>query len=103
MFRLVYENRLSCLRSVCRFLYNSLKIGVASVLKKRRYGSLFESGTLINVPCMMWTAIFLIQVPGFRTFVVETFAAKCCVYSVLDPSFNLRDANTVRLFYSSVF
>ena len=50
MFRLVYENRLSCLRSVCRFLYNSLKIGVASVLKKRRYGSLFELGTLISVP-----------------------------------------------------
>ena len=52
---------------------------------------------------MMWIAISLIQVPGFRTFVVETFAAKCCVYSVLDPSFNLRDANTVGLFQPSVF
>ncbi|KAI5083164.1 hypothetical protein GOP47_0002907 [Adiantum capillus-veneris] len=38
------------------------------------------------------------KVPGFRGFIVETFAAKCCVYSVLEPSFNLRDANTFNLF-----
>jgi exportin-T len=35
------------------------------------------------------------KVPGFRQFVVERFAADCCVYMVLDSSFNLRDANTV--------
>jgi hypothetical protein len=34
------------------------------------------------------------KVPGFRQFVVERFAADCCVYMVLDSSFNLRDANT---------
>eukprot|EP00250_Pteridium_aquilinum_P019445 c24434_g1_i1 orf=571-3564(+) len=38
------------------------------------------------------------KVPGFRGFVVKTFAAKCCVYSVLESSFNLRDANTFNLF-----
>ncbi|KAH6557672.1 hypothetical protein KP509_1Z101100 [Ceratopteris richardii] len=38
------------------------------------------------------------KVPGFRKFIVESFAAKCCVYSVLEPSFNLRDANTFSLF-----
>ncbi|MCO5598109.1 hypothetical protein L7F22_052200 [Adiantum nelumboides] len=38
------------------------------------------------------------KVPGFRGFIVETFAAKCCVYSVMEPSFNLRDANTFNLF-----
>lgn len=38
------------------------------------------------------------KVLGFRGFVVETFAAKCCVYSVLEPTFDLRDANTFTLF-----
>lgn len=38
------------------------------------------------------------KVPGFRRFIVETFAAKCCVYSVLEQSFDLRDANSISLF-----
>ncbi|KAG0621103.1 hypothetical protein M758_4G269300 [Ceratodon purpureus] len=38
------------------------------------------------------------KVPGFRQFLVERFAADCCIYKVLDPSFNFRDANTVSLF-----
>ncbi|CAK9198433.1 unnamed protein product [Sphagnum troendelagicum] len=38
------------------------------------------------------------KVPGFRQFVMERFAADCCVYMVLDSSFNLRDANTFSLF-----
>ncbi|XP_076954936.1 exportin-T-like isoform X1 [Bidens hawaiensis] len=38
------------------------------------------------------------QVPGFQTFIVEAFATNCCLYSVLDKSFEFRDANTVSLF-----
>lgn len=38
------------------------------------------------------------KVPGFQKFVIETFATNCCLYSVLDKSFNLRDANTLILF-----
>ncbi|KAL6972632.1 hypothetical protein U1Q18_026807 [Sarracenia purpurea var. burkii] len=34
------------------------------------------------------------KVPGFQTFVLETFAANCCLYSVLDKSFEFRDAHT---------
>jgi len=36
------------------------------------------------------------QVPGFRSFVIEAFAINCCLYSVLDRSFDFHDANTVR-------
>ncbi|PIN02947.1 Nuclear mRNA export factor receptor LOS1/Exportin-t (importin beta superfamily) [Handroanthus impetiginosus] len=35
------------------------------------------------------------KVPGFRSFITETFAMRCCLYSVLDKSFEFRDANTV--------
>ncbi|MFS7974595.1 putative armadillo-like helical, exportin-1/Importin-beta, exportin-T [Helianthus anomalus] len=38
------------------------------------------------------------KVPGFQTFVIEAFATNCCLYSVLDKSFEFRDANTVSLF-----
>lgn len=38
------------------------------------------------------------KVPGFRQFLMERFAAECCIYKVLEPSFNFRDANTVSLF-----
>ncbi|CAM8993560.1 unnamed protein product [Rhodiola kirilowii] len=34
------------------------------------------------------------KVPGFRNFIIERFATDCCLYSVLDKSFNLRDAAT---------
>lgn len=37
-------------------------------------------------------------VPGFQRFIIETFAVNCCLYSVLDKSFEFRDANTVLLF-----
>ena len=36
------------------------------------------------------------QVPGFQSFVIEAFAMNCCLYSVLDKSFEFHDANTVR-------
>jgi hypothetical protein len=38
----------------------------------------------------------LVQVPGFRVFMIEKFATNCCLYSVLDKPFDLRDANSVR-------
>ncbi|KAI3786205.1 hypothetical protein L1987_45339 [Smallanthus sonchifolius] len=38
------------------------------------------------------------KVPGFQTFVIEAFATNCCLYSVLEKSFEFRDANTVALF-----
>ncbi|KAL5698372.1 hypothetical protein ACHQM5_029421 [Ranunculus cassubicifolius] len=38
------------------------------------------------------------KVPGFKNFVIETFAINCCLYSVLDKSFDFRDANTLILF-----
>ncbi|KAG9141005.1 hypothetical protein Leryth_012587 [Lithospermum erythrorhizon] len=37
-------------------------------------------------------------VPGFQNFVIEAFAMNCCLYSVLDKSFEFRDANTLVLF-----
>ncbi|KAK4773473.1 hypothetical protein SAY87_028492 [Trapa incisa] len=38
------------------------------------------------------------KVPGFQKFVIETFATNCCLYSVLDKSFEFQDANTILLF-----
>ncbi|KAK3006945.1 hypothetical protein RJ639_016900, partial [Escallonia herrerae] len=43
--------------------------------------------------------ILIRKVPGFQSFVIEAFATNCCLYSVLDKSFELRDANTCE-FYS---
>ncbi|XAR67574.1 hypothetical protein NMG60_11002379 [Bertholletia excelsa] len=38
------------------------------------------------------------KVPGFQSFVIETFATHCCLYSVLDKSFEFRDAESLVLF-----
>ncbi|CAL9121533.1 exportin-T isoform X1 [Musa acuminata AAA Group] len=38
------------------------------------------------------------KVPGFRSFIIEKFATDCCLYSVLDKSFEFHDANTLLLF-----
>ncbi|CAI0419076.1 unnamed protein product [Linum tenue] len=38
------------------------------------------------------------KVPGFQSFVIEVFGTNCCLYSVLDKSFDFRDANTLILF-----
>ncbi|KAM7471868.1 hypothetical protein LguiA_010051 [Lonicera macranthoides] len=38
------------------------------------------------------------KVPGFQSFVIEAFAMNCCLYSVLDKSFEFHDANTLVLF-----
>ncbi|KAG2638306.1 exportin-T-like [Panicum virgatum] len=38
------------------------------------------------------------KITGFREFMIEKFATNCCLYSVLDKSFDLRDANSLVLF-----
>ncbi|GLU14243.1 hypothetical protein SLE2022_308250 [Rubroshorea leprosula] len=38
------------------------------------------------------------KVPGFRSFIMDAFATNCCLYSVLDKSFEFGDANTLLLF-----
>lgn len=38
------------------------------------------------------------KVPGFQKFIIEAFATNCCLYSLLDKSFEFRDANTLVLF-----
>ncbi|GAB2222214.1 hypothetical protein Drorol1_Dr00013419 [Drosera rotundifolia] len=38
------------------------------------------------------------KVPGFQRFVLEAFATNCCLYSVLEKSFEFQDANTHILF-----
>ncbi|XWS18812.1 hypothetical protein CRYUN_Cryun32bG0077100 [Craigia yunnanensis] len=38
------------------------------------------------------------KVPGLQSFLIETFATNCCLYSVLDKSFKFGDANTLVLF-----
>uniref|UniRef100_A0A7N0RGF2 Exportin-T n=1 Tax=Kalanchoe fedtschenkoi TaxID=63787 RepID=A0A7N0RGF2_KALFE len=38
------------------------------------------------------------KVPGFRSFIIERFATDCCLYGVVEKSFNLRDAATDILF-----
>lgn len=44
---------------------------------------------------LMRLALIAVQVPGFQSFMIEAFAMNCCLYSVLDKSFDFRDANTV--------
>ncbi|EEF40987.1 Exportin-T, putative [Ricinus communis] len=38
------------------------------------------------------------KVPGFQSFIIEAFATNCCLFSVLDKSFEFQDANTFVLF-----
>ncbi|KAL5579569.1 hypothetical protein UlMin_012011 [Ulmus minor] len=38
------------------------------------------------------------KVPGFQRFLIDNFATNCCFYSLLDRSFEFRDANTLILF-----
>ncbi|KAJ7951504.1 exportin-T [Quillaja saponaria] len=38
------------------------------------------------------------KVPGFQSFVIEAFATNCCLYSVLDRTFEFHDSNTLVLF-----
>lgn len=43
----------------------------------------------------IFNEIKCLQVPGFQSFIIEAFATNCCLYSVLDKSFDFQDANTV--------
>ncbi|KAF6162444.1 hypothetical protein GIB67_017332 [Kingdonia uniflora] len=38
------------------------------------------------------------KVPGFQNYIIQNFAPRCCLHSVLDKSFEFRDANTFILF-----
>ncbi|KAL3497296.1 hypothetical protein ACH5RR_040028 [Cinchona calisaya] len=38
--------------------------------------------------------VLRLRVPGFQNFVIEAFATNCCLYCVLDKSFEFRDAIT---------
>ncbi|CAH8321848.1 unnamed protein product, partial [Eruca vesicaria subsp. sativa] len=38
------------------------------------------------------------KVPGFQDFMIKCFATNCCLFSVLDKSFDFNDANTQGLF-----
>ncbi|EXB23808.1 hypothetical protein L484_009569 [Morus notabilis] len=38
------------------------------------------------------------KVPGFQNFIIENFSTNCCLYSLLERSFEFRDANTFVLF-----
>lgn len=66
---------------------------------KKRYFLLISTYSDVLLFITKW---LMVQVPGFRSFVIETFATNCCLYSVLDRSFDFRDANTVRFLYSCV-
>lgn len=52
---------------------------------------------LVKIFSCFHLKISCFQVPGFQSFIIETFATNCCLYSLLDNSFEFRDANTVRL------
>lgn len=62
-------------------------------MEKRRFVLGISSVILFSQRDCIKTGIF--QVPGFQSFILETFAANCCLYSVLDKSFEFRDANSV--------
>lgn len=50
--------------------------------------------------CSFTEVVKMFQVPGFQSFVIETFATNCCLYSVLDKSFEFRDAHTVSYLFA---
>ncbi|KAM7254629.1 hypothetical protein ACFE04_004009 [Oxalis oulophora] len=51
-----------------------------------------------------WCAVSLGEekLPGFKNFIIQTFAPNCCFYSVLDKSFDFDDANTNAEYYGMV-
>lgn len=53
---------------------------------------------LIKDWCMKTNSNGEEMVPGFQSFIIENFATNCCFYSVLDKSFEFRDANSLILF-----
>ena len=78
---------------MCRYLSDSSKTGALVLLKKKRFVFLKLACGIVYNECCIKEVVF--QVPGFRTFIIEVFATNCCLYSVLDKSFDFRDANSV--------
>ncbi|KAJ4841704.1 hypothetical protein Tsubulata_032461 [Turnera subulata] len=67
-------------------------------LSPKSRGSLDQIMQLLLYTACKHKDITVRKVPGFRSFIIETFATNCCLYSVLDKSFEFRDANTFILF-----
>ncbi|GJN11050.1 hypothetical protein PR202_ga29210 [Eleusine coracana subsp. coracana] len=60
--------------------------------------ALHDLSTILLAPSCRQYLETIMQLPGFRVFMIEKFATGCCLYSVLDKSFDFRDANTLLLF-----
>ncbi|KAF8026914.1 hypothetical protein BT93_F3414 [Corymbia citriodora subsp. variegata] len=81
------------------FLYDIATHDLSSVFlspKSRHY--LDQLMQLLLCTACNHQDILVRKVPGFQKFMIEGFATNCCLYSVLDRSFEFRDANTLILF-----
>ncbi|KAK7277040.1 hypothetical protein RIF29_18189 [Crotalaria pallida] len=91
----------------CVFLSPKSKAYLDPVMQLLLYSSCNHKDILVRKACVQiftrlikdWCAQpYEEKVPGFRNFMIETFGINCCLYSVLDRSFEFRDANTFVLF-----
>lgn len=94
---LIGTSFLTLLSGMCTDIYKTNQRLVCESIWWRKGETVFElhcsnKDRLCLLVCKMSS---LFQVPGFRSFVMEAFATNCCLYSVLDKSFEFRDANTV--------
>ncbi|KAL2661735.1 hypothetical protein AAZV13_03G220800 [Glycine max] len=89
------------------FLSPKCKAYLDPVMQLLLYSSCNHNDILVRKACVQifirlikdWCAQpYEEKVPGFRSFVIEAFATNCCLYSVLDRSFEFHDANTFVLF-----
>ncbi|KAK7397511.1 hypothetical protein VNO78_18687 [Psophocarpus tetragonolobus] len=89
------------------FLSPKCKAYLDPVMQLLLYSSCNHKDLLVRKACVQifirlikdWCAQpYEEKVPGFRSFVIEAFATNCCLYSVLDKSFEFHDANTFVLF-----
>ncbi|KAJ1390755.1 Exportin-1/Importin-beta-like [Sesbania bispinosa] len=89
------------------FLSPKCKAYLDPVMQLLLYSSCNHKDILVRKACVQiftrlikdWcTQPYEEKVPGFRNFVIEAFATNCCLYSVLDRSFEFHDANTFVLF-----
>ncbi|CAN1827329.1 PSD [Linum perenne] len=89
------------------FLLTKSRVYLEPMMQLLLYTACDHKDTLVRKACVQiftrlikdWSVPFGEEkVPGFQTFVIEAFATNCCLYSVLDKSFEFRDANTHNLF-----
>ncbi|XP_027349625.1 exportin-T isoform X2 [Abrus precatorius] len=89
------------------FVSPKCKVYLDPVMQLLLYSSCNHKDILVRKACVQiftrlikdWCAQpYEEKVPGFRSFVMEAFAINCCLYSVLDRSFEFHDANTFVLF-----